>query len=268
MAANYINALVTGASSGIGRAFAVRLSRAGISNLYICGRDAARLAEAKEECLRAGAGQVCAQTLDVRDSQAVKEWIFFADETSRLDLVFANAGVATGPENVSDNVRRTFDINFGGVVNTVLPAIERFAARERRDGAVRGQIAITSSMAGYHGLGSCPAYSGSKAGVKAWGAGLRVMLAPEGIRVNVICPGFVRSAITDANTCPMPFFMEADRAADIIFRGLSANTGLISFPWQMRLAAWLAACMPDALSEFIYTHLPRKNDKSGFFGQS
>ena len=84
------------------------------------------------------------------------------------------------------------------------------------------------------------------------------MLAPEGIRVSVVCPGFVRSRITDRNTCPMPFFMEADKAAQIILRRADRNVGLIAFPWQMRFASWALSALPFRLNEFINRFLPAK----------
>lgn len=124
-------------------------------------------------------------------------------------------------------------------------------------------IAIVSSIAGYHGLPACPSYSASKACVKAWGAALRGQLKPFGINVSVICPGFVKSRITDKNTCPMPFFMQADKAAAIIAARLEKNIGLIAFPWPLRFAAWLVSILPERLSGLIYNRLPEKvSDKS------
>ena len=120
-------------------------------------------------------------------------------------------------------------------------------------------IAITSSMTGYHGMPQCPAYSASKAFAKAWGAALRGSLRGEGIVVTTICPGFVRSRITDQNTCPMPFFFEASAAADIIGRGIARGRGLVAFPWPMRLAMWWISSLPEVLSERLFRLLPDKN---------
>ena len=119
-------------------------------------------------------------------------------------------------------------------------------------------IAITASIAGYHGLAGCPSYSASKACVKAYGEAMRIRLAKENIQLNVICPGFVRSRITDKNTCPMPFFMEAPQAAEIIAKGVDGNKGIIAFPWPLRLSAWFMSCLPNIISDFIYSRLPHK----------
>lgn len=235
-----MNTLITGASSGIGEALAMALAKRG-DTLFLCGRNEARL--------RAVAAQTKAnwKVLDVTDEAAIRQWINDVSAIHPLDLVFANAGVSTG-EETETNARQTFAINIGGTVNTVFSAIAAGAK----------QIVITASIAGYGPLKSCPSYSASKAFLKTWGLALRGMLAPKGIKINVICPGFVRSRITDKNTCPMPFFIEANQAAERILRGVERNVGLIAFPWPMRFATWLLSILPFRLNELINSLLPKK----------
>ena len=247
------NVLVTGASSGIGAAVAEECARRGVKHLFLCGRDAGRLAEVAERCRETGSASVQADVVDVTDEKATAEWMANCDATAPLGLVFANAGRGTGRESAA-NVRATFALNVGGVVNTVLPAIDLF--RARRAG---GQIVITASIAGYAPLPGCPSYAATKACVKSWGLSLRGFLHPEGIKVNVVCPGFVRSRLTDRNTCPMPFFMEAPAAARKIVDGVVRNVGLIAFPWPMRLAVWGMSLLPWRLSETVGRLLPAKN---------
>ena len=246
--------LITGASSGIGEALAVECARRGARRLFLCGRNAERLAAVVKRCEEAGAASVSGKTLDVTDAEAVRAWIEECDAAAPLELVFSNAGVATGRES-EENVRSTFAINVGGGLNVVLPVIGIF--RRRKD-AQRRQIVITASIAGYAPLASCPSYAGTKAAMKSWGLSLRGMLKREGIRVNVVCPGFVRSRITDLNTCPMPFFMEAEKAARIILDRVDRDVGLIAFPWPMRLAVWMLSLLPWRISEFISRMLPKK----------
>lgn len=250
-----MNTLITGASSGIGEALATACAARGDA-LFLCGRDETRLNAVAEKCRTASNGHatVTAQVVDVTDADAVERWIGECDQTAPLERVFANAGVSTGEETAA-NVRRTFATNAIGVVNTVLPAIE--AMRMHPESANR-QIVITASIAGYGPLKACPSYSATKACVKTWGLALRGMLAPEGIKVSVVCPGFVRSRITDANTCPMPFFMEADRAARVILRRADRNVGLIAFPWPMRLGAWALSILPWRANELLNRLLPKK----------
>ena len=248
------NALVTGATSGIGEACAVRLAECGARHVFFCGRDEARLAAVAEK-IRAAGAEPHPRKLDVADADAVRAWLEEADAVAPLDLVFANAGIASpGPDEASQ--RRTFAVDVGGVANTVLPAIALY----RKPGVARAarRLALTSSITGYHGMPQCPAYSASKAFVKAWGAALRGSLRREGVSVTTVCPGFVRSRITDANTCPMPFFMEAPAAARVIVRGIAKGRGLVAFPWPMRFSMWLLSALPEALSERLFRLLPEK----------
>ncbi len=242
-----MNTLITGASSGIGEAIARACAARG-DRLFLCGRNPERLAAVADSCRGLGA-VVSTRVVDVTDEAAMRDWLSACDAEAPLERVFSNAGVATG-EETEPNVRTTFAINIDGCVNTVLPAIELF----RKRGA--GQIVITASIAGYGPLRSCPSYSATKSAVKTWGLALRGFLRKENIRVSVVCPGFVRSRLTDKNTCPMPFFMEADKAANVILRRVDRNVGLIAFPWPMRFATWCLSVMPFRLNEFINRFIP------------
>ena len=244
-----MNTLITGASSGIGEALALACAKRG-DTLFLCGRNAERLEAVARKC-RAFNVPTYGTVVDVTDEAEVRGWMQSCDDLAPLDRVFSNAGIGTGAET-TENVRRTFRTNVDGNLNVVLTAIDLFRKR------AAGQILITASIAGYGPLKSCPAYSATKSCLKTWGLSLRGMLAPEGIRVSVICPGFVRSRITDQNTCPMPFFMEADKAADIILRRADRNVGLIAFPWQMRFATWWLSTLPFRLNEFINRFIPAK----------
>lgn len=238
--------LITGASSGIGAALAQYYAQEK-HTLFICGRNLERLNKVKELCEKYGA-EVYAEIIDVTKKDIVSKWI---EKCVPIDLVIANAGVAT-LEEIPENIFNTFEVNVIGVVNTITPAIELF----KESG--KGQVAIISSIAGYHGLPSCPSYSASKACVKAYGEALRGSLVSYGVKVNVICPGFVRSGITDKNKFAMPFFMETEKAAEIIAKCLKKNKGIIAFPWPMRFMSWLISILPNFISEFIYVRLPNK----------
>jgi len=244
-----MNTLITGASSGIGEALALACAERH-ETLFLGGRNAERLASVAERCRQLGA-TVETRVVDVTDEAATRDWIADCDRTAPLDRVFANAGVSTGVET-NENARNTFRTNVDGVLNTSFPALDRFRLRKS------GHLILTASIAGYGPLKACPSYSATKACVKTWGLALRGMLAPEGIKVSVICPGFIRSRMTDGNTCPMPFFMEADKAARIILARVDRNVGLIAFPGPMRLATWGLSILPYRLNELINRLLPRK----------
>ncbi|MBR6588718.1 MAG: SDR family NAD(P)-dependent oxidoreductase [Kiritimatiellae bacterium] len=256
--------LITGASSGIGEALAVECVKRGVRNIFFCGRDAERVSavvrkcEAAAECDSGKQLTVLGEVLDVTDEESVRKWLEKCNAIAPLEVVFSNAGIGTGIENAA-NVRRTFATNVDGNLNVVLPVIEIFRSNKAGGiGSDRRQIVLTASIAGYAPLSTCPAYAATKAAMKSWGLSLRGMLKREGIWVNVICPGFIRSRITDRNTCPMPFFMEADRAAKVMLDRVDRNVGLIAFPWPMRFGVWLMSALPWRVSEFISGILPEK----------
>lgn len=247
--------LITGASSGIGAALAVACAAPG-RTLHLGGRDADRLNTVATVCRNAGA-EAATATVDVTDARTMRDWIETSDARAPLDLVIANAGISGGTARTGseppDQVAAIFAVNVDGVVNTVTPALNRM--RSRQEG---GQIAIMSSLAGFRGFGGAPAYCASKAAIRVYGEGLRNAYATAGIRVSVVCPGFVRSPMTDANAFPMPFLMDAERAAGIILRGLAADRARIAFPWPMYAAAQLMQALPAALADRIGRALPAK----------
>jgi short-subunit dehydrogenase len=245
--------LITGASSGIGEALALEYAQPNVS-LFLSGRDEGRLAAVADACRARGAA-VDGSVVRVADRAAMESWLLASDARDPLDLVVANAGVSGGTSDKGEGpeqTRRIFEINVTGVLNTVLPAIPPMQRRGR------GQIALMSSVASFRGMPGAPAYSASKAAVRAYGEALRGALAPSGIHVSVICPGFVRSRMTDANPFPMPFLMDADRAARIIRRGLERDRSRIAFPWPTYFAAWLMGALPPALTDPLFRKLPRK----------
>lgn len=183
-------------------------------------------------------------------------WIARVDAAGALDLVIANAGISGGTGGKGEDEAQTraiFDVNFSGVVNTVWPAIRAMRPRHA------GQIAIISSLAGYRGLPTAPAYAASKAAAKVWGEGLRGWLKPDGISVNVVCPGFVTTRLTASNRFPMPFLMDSDKAARIIAEGLRRDQPRISFPWPTAFLTWLFAALPPAWTDPLLARMPRKN---------
>lgn len=248
--------LITGASSGIGAALAVALAEPG-RHLFLGARNATRLAEVAASCQARGSA-VETSIVDVTDAVAMRTWIEQSDDRAPLDLVIANAGISGGtartgsesPEQIAD----IFRVNVDGVINTVTPALGRMRARP-----AEGQIALVSSLAGFRGFAGAPAYCASKAAVRVYGESLRGAHARDGIDVSVVCPGFVRSPMTDANDFPMPFLMDADRAAAIILRGLAAKRGRIAFPWPMYAASLLLQSLPGFLVERIGRFLPAKD---------
>lgn len=247
--------LITGASSGIGEALALHYAAPGIF-LALSARNEERLEQVAAACRAKGALTEVA-ILDVSDRENMRDWIDDMDETHPLDLVIANAGISGGTGGVMsgepvDQARRIFDVNIMGVVNTIEPVLPRMIERKR------GQIALISSLAGFRGFPSAPAYSASKGMVRFYGEALRGSLKGTGVRVNVVMPGFVKSRMTAANNFKMPFLMDADRAAGIIATGLARDKGRIVFPIPLHISAWIGSILPDWLAQKILGKLPAK----------
>lgn len=247
--------VITGGSSGIGEALALHYAAPG-AVLGLTGRDAARLDAVADAC-RAKGAKVTSAVLDVANRTAMATWLEAFDTRHPIDLLIANAGIGGGgarfaTEESFEAARRMFAVNIDGVCHTIDPVLPRMAARGR------GQVALMASLAGYRGLPGAPAYAASKAFVKVYGEGLRGAMAPSGVQVSVICPGFVASRITAQNDFKMPFFMQAPKAAAIIARGLQRNRARIAFPASMAFMVWLFAAMPVCLTDFIVRRLPSK----------
>jgi len=251
---NPASILITGASSGLGEALARRLAGPDVT-LWLTGRNAERLAETEAACEAKGATVSCA-LLDTRDRDAMDGFVRRADSTAPLTLVIANSGISggTGSGGESDmQAREIFDVNLTGVINTIHPAIAPMRARKQ------GQIAVMSSLAAYRGFPGAPAYSASKAAVKVYAEALRGALAADGIAVTAICPGFVKSRMTAVNDFPMPFLMEADRAAEVMVRGLERRKTVIAFPWPMHAMVSLLSLLPPGLAVRLLSRLPQKS---------
>lgn len=268
--------LITGASSGIGAALASHYARKGAApgaapgaaygagpavHLTLTGRNEARLAQVGDACRKAGASADCA-LVDAIDADRMQGLIEAAERHRPIDLVIANAGISAGTGGSTEpagQTRRIFETNIDGVANTVLPALDVMMARERAGGRPRGQIAIMSSMAGFRGFPGAPAYCASKAAVRVWGEGLRGMAHHRDVEISVICPGYVRSAMTAGNRFRMPFLMDADRAARIIARRLEKNAGRIVFPWRLYALLRTLNALPLAVTEPLLGRLPAKD---------
>lgn len=252
--------LITGASSGIGAALAVHYAGPGVT-LALHGRSAERLSAIAGACRARGAA-VTEGIMDITDQQAVKGWIEATDARTPLDLVIANAGISGGTGGADGlepaaQVRRIFDTNLTGVLNTTDPILPRMIARRS------GQIALMSSLASFSGWPGAPAYSASKGAVRLYGEALRGAMAKKGVRINVVCPGFIRTPMTEVNTYSMPFLMDADEAASRIARALEKNTGRIAFPWGTYLIAGFFGLLPHGLSMRLFAGLPEKPQANG-----
>ncbi|MBM3576158.1 MAG: SDR family NAD(P)-dependent oxidoreductase [Alphaproteobacteria bacterium] len=274
MAKSAVRVFITGASSGIGRALAVAYAREGAS-LVLLGRDAERLEAAARACLAAGAQEAETHIADVRDRESMARIIQSAHEKRPIDILVANAGVATGLSpgqllETPEAVRAMLKINVEGVFNTVEPAILPMCARKS------GRIAIVGSMAGVRALPHSPAYCAAKACVHMWADSLRGQLAAYGVHVALIVPGYVKTPMSARTIVKTPFSartivktsmsagaeswqpgaMSDERAALIIKRGLERRRPVIAFPLFMYAAMRFFALLPPAVVDGIMRQFP------------
>lgn len=237
-------AVVTGASSGIGRALAKGLAANGARVGAVARR--ADLLDSLVAEVRAAGGTIESAVADVADRAAVTAAV--ADLTGKLgpvDLLIANAGVGlpsstADPGNVAA-VEAMVRVNLLGVVYAFDAVLPGMLAR----GA--GHLVAVSSLAAYKGLPGSAGYCATKAAVNAYCEAARIELKAKGVAVTCVCPGFVDTPMTASNPRPMPFLLTPDEAARRILVALRRRPGVFDFPWPMKLLMWLAKWAPDAV---------------------
>ncbi|MBI1275231.1 SDR family NAD(P)-dependent oxidoreductase [bacterium] len=251
---NRKQAIITGASSGIGAALAESLARRGGWRLHLLGRDHARLEQVAAQCNQSGA-EVHTHVADVTDADAMQRMLAAIQAQGPVDLVIANAGISGGSDGgaeKTEQMRRIINVNLLGVINSIQPLLPHMIAQGR------GRIAIISSLAGFRGLSTAPAYSTSKVAARAYGEALAPMLAKHGITVTTVCPGFIKTPMTDVNPFPMPFLMSAEKAAGYMLPRILNGNRLIAFPLPMALAARILALLPRAIGDRLIARMPNK----------
>jgi len=149
--------------------------------------------------------------------------------------VIANAGVSESvlklERELEEATRALFAVNVDGVFNTVLPLLA--AMKERRS----GRIVLMSSAAASVPLPSGVAYSATKAAVRTYGEALRAAVYRDGLRVNVICPGYVESDMTASNKGSHGL-MKMPTAVRIMTRGIADDVPVLQFPAGMHTGLW------------------------------
>ncbi len=236
-----LTAVVTGASSGIGRALATALAAKG-ARVGVTARRGDMLDELVRE-VRSSGGTIEAATADVADRAAITAAIHRLEATlGPTDLLIANAGVGlpsgVGPDHVAA-VEQMVRVNLLGVVYAFDSVLPGMLARKS------GHLVAVSSLAAYKGLPGSAGYCASKAAVNAYCEGLRIELRSRGVAVTCVCPGFIDTPMTAKNPKPMPFLMTADEAARRIVTALRRKPAVFNFPWPMRLLMGLSKWVPD-----------------------
>ena len=235
--------LITGASSGIGRALALELGKRG-ARLGLTARRGEELLRLVDEIERAG-GEAMALPADVRDPEALKGVAERVRERwGRIDVLVANAGMSSTTAGTSLNASEVGDVitvNVLGVVNSVAAVLPGMLER----GA--GHLVAISSLSSYRGMPKSAAYSASKAAVSTFFESLRVDLRKSGIDVTTIHPGFIRTPMTAGRKKKLPFLLEPDDAARRIIRAIERRARTYAFPWQLASLVRVIKHIPDAV---------------------
>lgn len=223
-----------GASSGIGLALADALHAAGAQVVV-----SARRAAALTSFVAAHPGSV-AVPLDVRDSDAVAQAAHLVAQQVGLDVVVFCAGTYT-PERAFDADLQSWlthtDINYQGALRVIAHVVQRLQA-----GA---HLSLVASVAAYRGLPLCVAYSPTKAALNNLADVLYMDLAPRGIGVSIINPGFVDTPLTAQNTFHMPALMTPAQAAHAVMQGWANGVFEIHFPQRFSRFLKLLRLLPD-----------------------
>jgi NAD(P)-dependent dehydrogenase (short-subunit alcohol dehydrogenase family) len=234
---------VTGASSGIGRALAMKLAEEGWT-VVVSARSEDKLSELSDKA--AGKGlSIKPYELDVTDREACQSAIAKIEaDHGPIALAVFNAGVfqpVYGEALEIDDFVKTFDVNLYGVVYALVPLID--AMRERG----QGQIALVSSVTGYGGLPSSAAYGATKAALINMAECLKFDLDKIGVLIQVVNPGFVDTPATEQNEFDMPALVPVDTAAKRIAGGLRGGQFEITFPKRFTYSLKVLQFLPYRL---------------------
>ena len=256
--------LITGASSGIGRALAVEMASRGYAVGLVARREK-DLEELADE-IRAQ-GRVAAWAVgDVVDQQGLFDAVGRLEDTlGPCEILVANAGIAGkfGVTNLDLSLlERVTEVNYLGAARAAAAVLPGMLSRQS------GQLVVVSSVAGFRGLPGSGAYSASKAAVSTLWEAFRGELRSQGIACTTIHPGYIDTPLTQKNRFSMPFLMTVERAAEVMADGIIARRRQVNLPWRMVVMMTLIRWLPDAIYDRLMEKMlgplraPRRDDQS------
>lgn len=229
-------AWITGASSGIGRALAIRLAETG-RRVVVSARSREALAN-----LAATTPGIVPWPLDVTDVAAVTAAVpAIEKQVGPIGLAVLNAGThrpTPASRFAASEVRALVEVNLMGVVHCLEAALSAMRPR----GA--GHIAVVASVVGYRGLPSAAGYGATKAALINMCEALKPECDALGLKLQLVCPGFVETPLTERNDFPMPFLIPVHQAVDRLVAGLASDAFEITFPRRFALLLKLARVLP------------------------
>jgi short-subunit dehydrogenase len=244
---SYRNALVTGASSGLGRGIARELTRHGIP-VFLAARRMAALEELRDELVREG-HSASVVTLDVADTERTVATLRELDGAHALDLVIANAGVGADHDAAApyawEAMRDALHTNFCGAAATLTAVLPEMVARGR------GHLVGIGSLASFGPLPLSAAYCSPKAGLHMLLECLRLDTAGTGITVTNVQVGFVKTPMLERVTHPTPGLLSVEEASETIVRALFERREDVVFPGALALAARAAGKLPRFVQKAV-----------------
>ncbi|SFA99215.1 gluconate 5-dehydrogenase [Poseidonocella pacifica] len=232
---------IVGGSEGLGEALAHVLSRVG-AEVIISGRTEERL----QEVVNALPGRASYTVCDVQDRDSVTS---AAMQIGQIDGLVHVAGVywpMKATEWDAEKAELMADVNFTGAFRVLGQVVPQMTERGE------GHIVLTGSLSGSRGLPGAIGYAASKAGVMSLAECLHADLRGTGVDVQLVNPGFVRTRLTDKNDFRMPFLMDAEDAAKVIFEHMNGEGFSRSFPTTFAWMFRLGRLLPDWLYYRIF----------------
>lgn len=248
-------AFITGASSGIGQALALRCARAGY-RLALVARRSEEL-QAWVDAQGWDAQRCRVYRADVADIDGiVQAGLSCLEQQGVPEVVVANAGISIGMDTTEREdlavMARTFATNNIGMAATFQPFVDGMVLRGS------GTLVGIGSVAGIRGLPGHGAYCASKAAVISYCEALRGEMRPHGVRVVTLSPGYIDTPLTQKNRYGMPFLMQPGDFADRAYRAITAGVTYRVIPWQMGVVAKLLRLLPNAVFDNVLAGRPRK----------
>lgn len=243
---------ITGASSGLGAAFARHYAAQG----HVLGL-VARRGERLQVLVATLPGSHHVYVVDVCDREALHAAAQdFIHQVGHVDVVIASAGISAGTLTEQDADFAVFNAILETNVMATVSTFEPFVPRMQQ--ARTGTLVGIASVAGVRGLPGAGAYSASKAAVATYCESLRLELKPFGVSVVTIAPGYIKTEMTAKNPYSMPFLLDADVFAKRAARAISHRNSYVVIPWQMGIVAKIMRALPNWLYDRLAVNAPRK----------
>lgn len=246
--------LITGASSGIGAELSKLYLEKG-ENVILIARNIEKMDVIANDYPNTSLVMAC----DIRDQKLVSEKVNLAfKKFGRIDIAILNAAVSVPFEFENfdmEILRNTYETNLFGVANFLQPLIDQLKDQGH------GKIVSIGSQADVRGFPLAGAYSSSKAALNIFMEAARIELSKYNIEVQLIRPGFIWTPMIEGNDYPMPFLISVEKGAKIIFKAISKNKKVFTFPWKTKLLTQLTKYSPNWLFDRIgdYKKYKRKN---------